>query len=75
MIYHGRKVKDPYRWLEDTESKETAEWIAAENEITQRYLQSIPAREVMRGRLKKLWNYERFGMPTPSRQDLLLHPQ
>ncbi len=62
-IYHGRKVKDPYRWLEDTESKETAEWIAAENEITQRYLQSIPAREVMRGRLKKLWNYERFGMP------------
>lgn len=62
--YHGRKVKDPYRWLEDTESKETAEWIAAENKITQKYLQSIPAREVMRQRLQKLWNYERFGMPS-----------
>ena len=62
--YHGRKVKDPYRWLEDTESAETAEWIAAENKITQKYLQSIPAREVMRQRLQKLWNYERFGMPS-----------
>ena len=41
--YHGRKVSDPYRWLEDTESEQTAEWIAAENKITQRYLQSIPA--------------------------------
>ena len=40
--YHGRKVSDPYRWLEDTESEQTAEWIAAENKITQQYLQSIP---------------------------------
>ena len=38
-VYHGRKVADPYRWLEDTESAETAEWIAAENKITQEYLQ------------------------------------
>ena len=62
--YHGRKVTDPYRWLEDTESEQTAEWIAAENKITQSYLQSIPARKTMQQRLKKLWNYERFGMPS-----------
>ena len=62
--YHGRKVSDPYRWLEDTESEQTAEWIAAENKITQQYLQSIPERKVMQQRLKKLWNYERFGMPS-----------
>ena len=62
--YHGRKVADPYRWLEDTESEQTADWIAAENKITQRYLQSIPARKTMQQRLKKLWNYERFGMPS-----------
>ena len=62
--YHGRKVSDPYRWLEDTESEQTAEWIAAENKITQQYLQSIPERKVMQQRLQKLWNYERFGMPS-----------
>ena len=61
--YHGRKVRDPYRWLEDTESSETAAWIKAENAITQQYLQSIPAREPMRRRLEQLWNYERFGLP------------
>ncbi|MGI9473154.1 MAG: prolyl oligopeptidase family serine peptidase [Rubripirellula sp.] len=61
--YHGRKVSDPYRWLEDTESRDTAAWIEAENAVTQAYLQSIPAREPMRERLEQLWNYERFGMP------------
>ena len=61
--YHGRRIEDPYRWLEDTESEQTAAWVAAQNEVTQRYLQSIPARASMRQRLEKLWNYERFGLP------------
>lgn len=61
--YHGRKVNDPYRWLEDTESKETADWVAAQNEVTDAYLQNLPSREPMRKRLEKLWNYERFGLP------------
>ena len=61
--YHGHSVKDPYRWLEDTESEETAEWIAAQNDLTQAYLKSLPDREPMRERLEKLWNYERFGLP------------
>ncbi len=61
--YHGRIVKDPYRWLEDTESDETADWIKAQNELTQNYLRSIPERAEMHERLKKLWNYERFGLP------------
>lgn len=61
--YHGRVVKDPYRWLEDTESKETAEWIEAQNAITGKYLRSIPERATMHDRLEKLWNYERFGLP------------
>ncbi len=62
--YHGHRVADPYRWLEDTESEETAEWVAAENKVTQAYLQSLPERESMRVRLEKLWNYERFGLPS-----------
>jgi len=61
--YHGREVKDPYRWLEDTESEETAAWVAAENEVTQKYLQSLPYRAMIRKRLEKAWNYERYGLP------------
>ena len=61
--YHGRKVEDPYRWLEDTESDQTAAWVAAQNEVTDRYLQSIPARAAMKERLEKLWNYERYDLP------------
>ena len=61
--YHGRKVADPYRWLEDTESEETAAWIEAENEVTQQYLQSIPSRDEMHDRLQKFWNYERYTIP------------
>ncbi|MEO1528541.1 MAG: prolyl oligopeptidase family serine peptidase [Planctomycetota bacterium] len=62
-VYHGITVKDPYRWLEDTESKETAEWVAAQNEVTRAYLDALPQREPMRERLEKLWNYERYGLP------------
>ncbi len=62
--YHGRQVADPYRWLEDTESKETAKWIEAQNKITNHYLESIPARAKMRKRLEQLLNYERFGLPS-----------
>lgn len=61
--YHGFTVADPYRWLEDTESEATAEWVAAQNEVTERYLHSLPQREPMRKRLEKLWNYERYGLP------------
>lgn len=61
--YHGHRVSDPYRWLEDTESDETAAWIAAQNEVTNAYLQSIPARAELRQRIEKLWNYERYSLP------------
>ena len=61
--YHGRKVADPYRWLEDTESEETAAWIAAQNKVTQTYLDGIPERKTIRNRLEKLWNYERYSLP------------
>ncbi|MGB7345079.1 MAG: S9 family peptidase, partial [Pirellulaceae bacterium] len=61
--YFGNQVTDAYRWLEDTESKETADWIATQNELTQSYLESLPQRADMRERLEKLWNYERFGLP------------
>lgn len=61
--YHGVKVADPYRWLEDLDSEETKTWVEAENKLTFKYLNEIPARAKIRERLTKLWNYERFGTP------------
>jgi prolyl oligopeptidase len=59
--YHGTKVADPYRWLEDTDSPETAKWIADENRVTQDYLSRIPQRGRIKDRLTTLFNYERFN--------------
>jgi prolyl oligopeptidase len=61
--YHGVKVADPYRWLEDTDSAETHDWVEAENKLTFGYLDQIPYRAAIRERLLKLWNYERFTVP------------
>ena len=62
-IYHGVTVADPYRWLEDTNSKETAEWVKAQNAVTFDYLRKLPQREPFKARLTKLWNYPKFGIP------------
>jgi prolyl oligopeptidase len=58
--YHGTKVADPYRWLEDIDSPETAQWVAAENEVTFEYLRQIPQRDAIKNRLTALWNFERY---------------
>jgi len=62
-VYFGVTVPDPYRWLEDTESKQTQDWITAENHLTFGYLETLPKREAIQQRLTKLWNYERYGVP------------
>lgn len=61
--YHGTKIADPFRWLEDDNSDETKAWVKAQNAVTFDYLKSIPERETLKARLKSLWNYERFGLP------------
>src|SRR5579871_3373734 len=61
--YHGIKVSDPYRWLEDTDSPDTKSWVEEENKVTFSYLDQIPYRASVRNRLLKLWNYERFTAP------------
>jgi prolyl oligopeptidase len=61
--YHGTKVSDPFRWLEDDNAPETKAWVQAENKATTGVLETIPQREKIRERLTKLWNYERFGVP------------
>jgi prolyl oligopeptidase len=61
--YHGEKIADPYRWLEQLDSPETQAWIEAQNKVTLPYLAKIPQRARYKERLTQLWNYERFGMP------------
>ncbi|HEX6125248.1 MAG TPA: prolyl oligopeptidase family serine peptidase [Pyrinomonadaceae bacterium] len=61
--YHGIKVSDPYRWMEDSKSPEVQAWIEAENKLTDAYLAAIPEREAIKNRLTELWNYERYSAP------------
>ncbi len=61
--YHGIKVADPYRWLEDLDSDETRGWVEAENNLSFAFLEGIPARASIKDRLTKLWNYEKYGVP------------
>ena len=64
--YHGTKVADPYRWLEDDvrTSKEVAEWVAEQNKVTSAYLAAIPQREAIKKRITELWNYEKLSPPS-----------
>ncbi|MBG0747516.1 MAG: S9 family peptidase [Planktothrix agardhii KL2] len=61
--YHGVTVADPYRWLEDLDSEETASWVEAQNAVTFGYLNQIPAKETIKQRLTQLWDYEKYGIP------------
>ena len=61
--YFGVKVADPYRWLENDTSAQTAAWVEAENKVTNAYLKKIPFRQKLLKRLTELSNYERLGAP------------
>src|SRR5579883_1298407 len=64
--YHGVKVADPYRWLEEDvrKSPAVAEWVAEQNHLTLAYLHAIPQRKALLKRLTELWNYERYSAPS-----------
>ncbi|MBW8714203.1 MAG: hypothetical protein JF632_09020 [Acidobacteria bacterium] len=61
--YFGTKVPDPYRWMEDLDSKPVAGWVAAQNAVTEKYLAQLPLREKLRKRITELWNYPKVSTP------------
>ena len=61
--YHGTRVRDPYRWMEDLDSPEVAQWVAAENRVTSEYLATLPDRDPFKARMTELWNYPRVSVP------------
>lgn len=61
--YHGVEVPDPYQWLEDDLSEETAQWVKVENEVTFGYLEKIPFRTALQDRIEQLMDYEKISAP------------
>jgi len=61
--YHGTKVADPYRWMEDLNAPEVKQWIEAENAVTFKYLDGLPVRDALKKRITDLWNYPKVSVP------------
>jgi prolyl oligopeptidase len=61
--FHGTKVADPYRWLEDLDAPATRAWVAREGALTQAYVGALRGRDALRARLGELYDFERFGLP------------
>ena len=61
--YFGTEVADPYRWLENDTSAETATWVQQQVKLTKGYLQQIPFRDAIRKRYENLFNYEKYSAP------------
>jgi len=62
--YHGTDVADPYRWLEEPDSKETLAWVAKENKITRKYIDSVSKKEEIKEIITKRWNYPKYTVPS-----------
>jgi len=61
--YFGTTVEDPYRWLEDDRSVETAEWVNEQNAVTNSYLEKIPFRDSIRSKMKSYWSSLKYTPP------------
>jgi len=61
--FFEQSVEDPFRWLEDDRSEETADWVRRQNQVTFGYLDRIPYRKDLKERLTKIWDYEKVGTP------------
>ena len=58
--YHGVKIADPYRTLENADAPTTEKFVEQENALTFGYLAKLPGREAIQKQLTALWNYEKF---------------
>jgi prolyl oligopeptidase len=61
--YHGIKVDDPYRWLEDDNSKETKTWVESQNKVTNQFMAQISYKDKVKERLTALWNFDKMSTP------------
>ena len=61
--YHGTRIADPYRWLEDPDAPATRDWITRQNTLTHQFLGALPARAPIEKRMTELWNFARWSPP------------
>lgn len=61
--YHGTRIEDPYRWLEDLDSNATGEWVKEQTEFSRSVFEHLPSRQTVQSRLSELWNYSRTELP------------
>lgn len=61
--YHGKKVADPFRWLEIDTAQNVKEWVTKQNEVTFDYLEKIPYRDQIKDRYEELFNYVKLSSP------------
>ena len=71
----GERVADPYRWLENDvrRDEQVRAWVTAQNQVTQAFLATLPARAAFRARMTQMYDYERFGIPEVKGASLFLH--
>ena len=62
-VYHGTRVPDPYRWLEEIDSEDTRQWVQRQNAYTRRHLEQVAERKRIGDRLQALWDYPKYGVP------------
>lgn len=62
-LIHGTSMADPYRWLEDVDAQETADWVSAQNALTEAWIAGVGQREALRQRVSELWDHPRSGAP------------
>jgi prolyl oligopeptidase len=60
---HGVTVHDPYRWLEDSNSPETQQYVRDELAYTRSLLDPLPGRTQIHARLQQLLSIGRVGTP------------
>ena len=61
--YFGHDIADPYRWLEDDRSEETADWVTRQNDVTFAHLNQIAFRDAIRKKLETANNFEKVSLP------------
>ncbi len=60
--YHGTKVPDPYRWLENADTEETREWVEMQNSLTDAFLNSSSDKDSIKDHLTRLWDYPKYSV-------------
>lgn len=61
--YHGKKIPDPYQWLEDPDSEETKKFVDDQNAISKPFIEACPVRNKLQERITEMWDFPKYTCP------------